>query len=274
MPPRRKLSILDRGRALAWLNDGVTVSMREVARRLQVSSSVVHRLQERFRATTERQTERPRPGRPRCTNKQDGRFQSISTMRERMTTSTTPRRQLMNAVHVNVSASSSRLHEAGLHSRSAAVRLPWTPADCRGPCSVVWAPSALDQAAVVQNPLDRRVSLHCCLHRRQETRLAQGRGALHSRRCSEGRSLWGRISNGVRRHPVQRQNTPLRHSGLPDRPTLQRRIRAPPHATCSAFHGSGRQLAGRQGHIIQSSGRHRLPAAAGDAQDGRARLLS
>ena len=37
-----------------------------------------------------------------------------------------------------------------------------------------------------------------------------------AKRCSGGRSLWRRISNGVRRHPPQRQNTPLRHPGLPD----------------------------------------------------------
>ena len=49
LPSRRKLSIQDRGRALAWLNDAV--SMTEVARRLQVSHSVIQRLQGRFRAT-------------------------------------------------------------------------------------------------------------------------------------------------------------------------------------------------------------------------------
>ena len=50
MPPRHKLSNLDRGFALAWLNDGV--SMREVARRLHVSYSVIQRLQERFRVVS------------------------------------------------------------------------------------------------------------------------------------------------------------------------------------------------------------------------------
>ena len=35
----------------------------------------------------------------------------------------------------------------------------------------------------------------------------------------------------------QRQNTPLRRSGLPNWPTLQGRDRAPPHPTCSASHG-------------------------------------
>ena len=49
------------------------------------------------------------------------------------------------------------------------------------PYSVMWAPSALNEAPVVQNPLYRRVSLLCCLQRRQETRLAPGRRALRSR---------------------------------------------------------------------------------------------
>ena len=46
------------------------------------------------------------------------------------------------------------------------------------PCIVVWAPSALDEAAVVQNPLPRRVSLHCCLQRRHRVRKRFVRGAV------------------------------------------------------------------------------------------------
>ena len=89
------------------------------------------RLQERFRATG-RATEQPRSGRPRCTSTQDDRFLYLSTPRDRSITSTTLRRQLMNAVYVNVSASTilSRLHEAGLRSRSTVVRSPLTPAHC------------------------------------------------------------------------------------------------------------------------------------------------
>ena len=49
MSPRRKLSILNRGQALAWLNHGV--SMREVAEHLQMGHSVIQGLQERVRAT-------------------------------------------------------------------------------------------------------------------------------------------------------------------------------------------------------------------------------
>ena len=70
-----------------------------------MGDTVIHRLQERFHATG-RATERPRSGRPRCTSRQDWRSFPAST---------TLKRQLMNAVHVNVSASTirSRLHEAG-----------------------------------------------------------------------------------------------------------------------------------------------------------------
>ena len=92
---------------------------------------------------------------------------------------------------------------------------------------------------MVQNPLHRRVSLLCCFQRRQETHLAQGRRALHSRRCSGGRSLRRRICTGVGRHPPQRQSTPLRESTLPYWLTLQGRDRSPLHPTCSASHGPG-----------------------------------
>ena len=94
-----------------WLNDGV--SMPEVARRLQVSNSVIQQLQEQFHATGNA-TEHPRYGRPGCTSRQDDRFLRISSMRERMIISTMLRCQLMNVVHVNVNASTigSRLDEA------------------------------------------------------------------------------------------------------------------------------------------------------------------
>ena len=106
--------------------------MTEVARRLQASHSVIQRLQERFRATG-RVTEQPPSGRPRCTSRQDDRFLYLSTLRDRSITSTTLRRQLMSVVHVNVSPLTirSRLHEAGLDSRSAAVRNPLTLAHFR-----------------------------------------------------------------------------------------------------------------------------------------------
>ena len=106
--------------------------MTEVARRLQVSHSVIQRLQGWFRATG-RVTEQPPSGRPRCTSTQDDHFLYLSTLRDRLIASTTLRRQLMSVVHVNVSPLTirSRLHEAGLDSRSAAVRNPLTLAHFR-----------------------------------------------------------------------------------------------------------------------------------------------
>ncbi|KAK7112352.1 hypothetical protein V1264_011821 [Littorina saxatilis] len=49
MPPRRKLSDLDRGRAIGWLQDGFAA--RQVAQRLAVAPSVIIRLKQRFHAT-------------------------------------------------------------------------------------------------------------------------------------------------------------------------------------------------------------------------------
>ena len=43
MPPRRRLSDADRGRALAWIQDGI--ALREIGRRLGVTHSVIQRLQ-------------------------------------------------------------------------------------------------------------------------------------------------------------------------------------------------------------------------------------
>ena len=126
MPPRRRLSAVDRGRALAWLAEGV--SLREVGRRLQVSASVIHRLNERY-ATTGSTEERARTGRPRCTSRQDDRFLYLSTLRDRTVTAPMLRHRLMQAANVNVSVSTvrNRLHEFDLQSRRPAIRIPLTP---------------------------------------------------------------------------------------------------------------------------------------------------
>ena len=52
--PRRNTSLEDRGRALAWLQDGN--SQRNVAQRRIVSQSVIGRLWQRFQATHSLQT--------------------------------------------------------------------------------------------------------------------------------------------------------------------------------------------------------------------------
>ena len=126
MPPRRSLSATGRGRALAWLADGV--GLREVGRRLGVSHSIIHRLQQRVRETGSAEN-RLRSGRPRSTNRRDDRFILLSALRERMVTANTIRRRLRTATHVNVSVSTirNRLHEFQLHTRRPAVRVPITP---------------------------------------------------------------------------------------------------------------------------------------------------
>ena len=247
MPPRCKLNILDRGRALAWLNDGL--SMQEVARHPQVSHSVIQWLQEHF-CVSDRQTERSCSGCPCCTSRQDDHFQCISTLHNWSITSNTKRRQVMNAVHINTKASTirSKLHDAGLHSRSAAVRIPLT---LPYQCSMILVPTVLNHAALVQIPPHRWVSLHCCLQPQQETRLAQGRRVLHLRRFWGGRQIWRQITNGAGQHPLQWQNTPLHLTGLLHWPTLHRRDHAPPRPTCSASRETRYHFAGWQCNSLE-----------------------
>ncbi|KAK7106043.1 hypothetical protein V1264_017346 [Littorina saxatilis] len=64
MHPRRHLNLVDRGRALAWVQEGIR--LREIAARLGCSHSVIVRLRQRFLATGSVET-RPRSGRPRST---------------------------------------------------------------------------------------------------------------------------------------------------------------------------------------------------------------
>ncbi|KAK7114809.1 hypothetical protein V1264_000801 [Littorina saxatilis] len=81
MPPRRKLSDLDRGRAIGWLQDGVAA--RQVAQGLAVAPSVSIRLKQRFHATG-RVQERQRSGRPRVTTQREDRFIQRQAMQQRM----------------------------------------------------------------------------------------------------------------------------------------------------------------------------------------------
>lgn len=126
MPPRRQLSAEDRGRALAWLDDGI--SGRAVSRRLGVSHSVVQRLWERFQNTGSTD-HRPRSGRPRATGRRDDRFLLLSALRNRTITAQRLRTEFRIATNINVCQQTirNRLYQFGLHSRRAAVCLPLTP---------------------------------------------------------------------------------------------------------------------------------------------------
>lgn len=127
MPQRRRLSDVDRGMALAWLRQGI--ALREVARRLAVSLSVIQRLRDRF-ANTGSVREPRRSGRPRMTTRQQDRYIVLTALRNRTVTATTLRGQLRTASNVNVSDQTirNRLHEANLRSRRPVVRCPLTQA--------------------------------------------------------------------------------------------------------------------------------------------------
>lgn len=126
MPPRQRLSTLDCGQALGWLQDGT--SGREVARRLGVSHSFIQRLHERFQATGSTDV-RPRSGRPRAANHRDDRYLQLMALRDRTITTRTLRSNLRTATHINISQDTvrRRLHEVNLHSRVPAIRIPLTP---------------------------------------------------------------------------------------------------------------------------------------------------
>ncbi|KAK7108046.1 hypothetical protein V1264_015848 [Littorina saxatilis] len=113
MPPRRKLSDLDRGRAIGWLQDGVAA--RQVAQRLAVAPSVIIRLKQRFHATG-RVQERHRSGRPRVTTQREARF---IQRQQRMATANNIRQRLQATTNTVVSDQTirNRLHNFGLRAR-------------------------------------------------------------------------------------------------------------------------------------------------------------
>lgn len=121
MSQRRRLSDADRGRAMAWLQEGVPI--REVARRLAVTHSVIQRLRDRF-INTGTVEEVRRSGRPRITNVQQDRYVLLMALRDRTATANAIRAQLRATSNVTVSDQTirNRLHEANLHSRRPAVR--------------------------------------------------------------------------------------------------------------------------------------------------------
>jgi len=126
MPPRRKLSDTNRGRALAWIQDGIAI--REVARRLGVSHSVIQRLRDRVHATG-RVAERHRTGRPSTTTRRQDRFIVTQALRDRTVTASGLRDELRAASNTNVSDQTirNRLRAANLASRVAAVRTTLLP---------------------------------------------------------------------------------------------------------------------------------------------------
>jgi len=130
MVGRQKLSLLDRGRAVGWFQDGVGI--REIARRLQVSPSVITRLRQRYQATG-RVEDRPRPGRPKKTTAREDRLITRRAQAVRTSTANRIRRQLRAATNTNVSGQTvrNRLHAAQYHARRPAKRAKLTLAHKR-----------------------------------------------------------------------------------------------------------------------------------------------
>lgn len=120
---RRQLSTADRGRAIAWLQDGVT--QRNVAQRLDVSQSVIGRLWTRF-LDTGNVTNRPRSGRPRSTTQREDRYLTNCALRQRRVTA----RQLSNHLRTTTGTVISdqtvrnRLRASNLRPRRPVVRPP------------------------------------------------------------------------------------------------------------------------------------------------------
>ena len=150
MIQRRYLTDVDRGRAIAWLQQRIAV--REVARRLGVAPSVICRLQQRWQATG-RVQDRPRSGRPRKTTRREDRYITRQATMARTSTARHIRGQLRAATQTNVSVSTikNRLHEVRLHARHPVKR----PKLTRALPGLVQAPCAVDTCPLVQGDVYR-----------------------------------------------------------------------------------------------------------------------
>ncbi|GFV95828.1 transposable element Tcb2 transposase [Trichonephila clavipes] len=83
MSQRHRLPNSLRWRAVGWMEMGL--SQADVARRLNVSRSVVQRLWDQYQSE-DSVSRRPVPGRPRATTPAEDRFLALSARRRRTTT--------------------------------------------------------------------------------------------------------------------------------------------------------------------------------------------
>ncbi|KAK7112332.1 hypothetical protein V1264_011803 [Littorina saxatilis] len=209
MPPRRKLSDLDRGRAIGWLQDGVAA--RQVAQRLAVAPSVIIRLKQRFHATG-RVQERQGSGRPRVTTQREDRFILRQAMQQRMATANNIRQRLQATPNTVVSGETirNRLHNFGLRARRPvrgttltanhrAARRAWCTQHVRWQRQQ-WARVLFtDESRFCLEPADGRIRVW----RRHGERFAEG-AVLERQRFGGGSVMvWGGISTRLR--------TPLYH---------------------------------------------------------------
>ena len=120
---RRKLSSADRGRTIAWLQDGAT--QRNVAQRLNVSQSIIGRLWIRL-LDTGNVTNRPRSGRPRSTTQREDRYLTNWTLSQRRVTARQLHDHLRTTTGTLISDQTvkSRLRPNNLRPCRSAIRLP------------------------------------------------------------------------------------------------------------------------------------------------------
>ncbi|GFT66425.1 HTH_Tnp_Tc3_2 domain-containing protein [Trichonephila clavipes] len=123
MSQRRRLPNSLRWRAVGWMEMGL--SQADVARRLNVSRSVVQRLWDQYQSE-DSVCRRPVPGRPRATTPAEDRFLALSARRRRTTTVPQLVADHFQASGRRISATTvrNRLHNAGLYARRPVVCVP------------------------------------------------------------------------------------------------------------------------------------------------------
>ncbi|GFY17270.1 transposable element Tcb2 transposase [Trichonephila clavipes] len=123
MSLRRRLPNSLRWRAVGWMEMGL--SQADVARRLNVSRSVVQRLWDQYQSE-DSVSRRPVPGRPRATTPAEDRFLALSARRRRTTTVPQLVADHFQASGRRISATTvrNRLHNAGLYARRPVVCVP------------------------------------------------------------------------------------------------------------------------------------------------------
>ncbi|GFT04261.1 transposable element Tcb2 transposase [Trichonephila clavipes] len=123
MSQRRRLLNSLRWRAVGWMEMGL--SQADVARRLNVSRSVVQRLWDQYQSE-DSVSRRPVPGRPRATTPAEDRFLALSARRRRTTTVPQLVADPFQASGRRISATTvrNRLQNAGLYARRPVVCVP------------------------------------------------------------------------------------------------------------------------------------------------------
>ncbi|GFW76516.1 transposable element Tcb2 transposase [Trichonephila clavipes] len=123
MSQRRRLPNSLRWRAVGWMEMGL--SQADVAKRLNVSRSVVQRLWDQYQSE-DSVSRRPVTGRPRATTPAEDRFLTLSARRRRTTTVPQLVEDHFQASGRRISATTvrNRLHNAGLYARRPVVCVP------------------------------------------------------------------------------------------------------------------------------------------------------